>query len=696
MSAGPIVDSLERRTLLSGVTVVTHGYLSNAEVPVWVEAMAEEIANRSGREFGLSGFGAARATMVVDVVGESWSVTTDGFDIDPLSVPSGEMVVTLDWSRLANLTWLLGPGQYSTADIGAIVAQYLAEPGFFPGLSGSLLSHPIHLIGHSRGASLVGAIAHSLGQMGAWVDHTTFLDWHPVVGDYAYGLDYAVPENVLFGDSYYQREFTTPIGAAVRGTYNRDLSFDLPYGYLLPHSDVHLWYHTTIDLEGDAFDGAVALAAAQTEARFAPGEMRGANTGFSFSRVAGASRHGLSELAESGRYPAQGLHWSLGGHRLGADETPVGWTNSVWPNILHASHAASSPVRAGQTLDLSALVFDADSEARMFLVVDRDRNAENDNDAWLAELDGLGATGASPAGVTRSVDLPDELQPGIYYVALVVADAFDRMRVFYTDDPLHVIPAPEPARLVVWGGGGLNRQVIPDLKALRSNGTGFGPQQVHFSSDAHTFRLDNAGGQPLEIQDVRLGGQRPSEYGVYWDGPETLNPGESIDVTVWFSPSDYGPSRANVAVKTGGVDGHTHRFRVRGTGMPGPTAPDLEVRGNGDSIRDGDRKARTAQGTKFGAAITQEAQEVERLYVLRSVGIAPITFSGDLAISGVGAGSFRGETPLAGLTLHSGQEVTIRLVFRPTSLGKQVATIELLSNDPDEGLFTFRVVGSGV
>ena len=73
---------------------------------------------------------------------------------------------------------------------------------------------PIHLIGHSRGGSLVYALAGLLGEKGVWVDQVTTLDPHPLIipgdlgnpdcGGGPYDSIPLVYENILFADNYYQ------------------------------------------------------------------------------------------------------------------------------------------------------------------------------------------------------------------------------------------------------------------------------------------------------------------------------------------------------------------------------------------------------------------------------------------------------------------------------------------------------------
>jgi len=100
------------------------------------------------------------------------------------------------WDSLASL----GLGEIPTTEIAKTTLSALIETPFAPFLSKPISELPVHLIGHSRGGSVVCELARDLGNLGIWVDQVTTLDPRPVgglVGD----ASATIYENVLFADT---------------------------------------------------------------------------------------------------------------------------------------------------------------------------------------------------------------------------------------------------------------------------------------------------------------------------------------------------------------------------------------------------------------------------------------------------------------------------------------------------------------
>src|SRR5207249_109995 len=174
-----------------GVTLVTHGW--NGNVTDWIIPMAEAMPQYSG----FSDFSCYEIYWVQDAQGVYHPTQSRIGGVNPTNSQSGEIFVKLDWSQISVSLAV------STTDIAEIVTPLLLSTSFIPELGGKALAElPIHLIGHSRGGSVVSEMARIFGQHGIWVDHVTTLDPHPVslYNDASVSLYW----NILFADNYWQ------------------------------------------------------------------------------------------------------------------------------------------------------------------------------------------------------------------------------------------------------------------------------------------------------------------------------------------------------------------------------------------------------------------------------------------------------------------------------------------------------------
>jgi hypothetical protein len=124
-------------------------------------------------------------------------------------------------------------------------------------------------------------------------------------------------------------------------------------------------------------------------------------------------------------------------------------------------------------------------------------------------------------------------------------------------------------------------------------------------------------------------------------------------------------------------------------------AQEINVRGNGISIIDGDVVPATWDATDFGAAEVSGGT-VEQTYLIENTGAISLTLTGvpKVEIIGTHAADFsitsQPDSPVTG-----GQSVTFTVAFDPSATALREATLSIANNDNDENPYTFAVQGTG-
>jgi hypothetical protein len=233
---------------------------------------------------------------------------------------------------------------------------------------------------------VVSEIARELGERGVWVDHLTCLDPVPVAN---YGdAPVAVWENVLYGDNFYQRLGALfgldPMGNPVTGAYNRKL-VNLNGANTSAHSDVHLWYHGTIELGADATDSQVTITSTMRSTWWTAEEASGAAAGFRYGRIGGGDRLSSATPAGAGTDAInKGYNrlWDLGAGTA-ANRSLIPGKNPSWASPITCRRTASGPVNAGSPVAVELRYQSADPAAGdpvLSTVLDPDANPWNGNE----------------------------------------------------------------------------------------------------------------------------------------------------------------------------------------------------------------------------------------------------------------------------------------------------------------------------
>lgn len=383
------------RANAEGVAIIIHGWNITAGEQSWTSAMQNAIAN--ARLNGDQNFG--RIT-VAGVKGSLFAACTP-WNVGLSSSPTGEIVVRVDWTAVANHLIT----RISVQEVAAVIA-----PMIYQGQNGArpLAELPIHIIGHSRGGGLVYELARLLGAQGIEVDQITSLDPHPLTSSDLQPLFPAPPvidtpialyENVLFADNCWQ-DISYPKGESVAGAYNR-LWTSLPGGYhyhsiagyreIADHINIALLYLGTIDLATPINDGEATLGSAERAAWFndyeTSGGVRGQRAGFYYTRIAGlADRKSADQPTGGGDRIRDGFNNDplLGG--AGA-RSPQSWTAANWSSLItldvlrgiNPLGPGAVPLSSGETLFLKYTFRSAINSGTITFYADRDTNPYNDN-----------------------------------------------------------------------------------------------------------------------------------------------------------------------------------------------------------------------------------------------------------------------------------------------------------------------------
>jgi hypothetical protein len=451
-----IAALLESRA--GGVTLITHGF--SGDVTDWIIPMAQKIPQYA--RFPGANYSCYEIYFVQNDQGNYVPAQRRIGGVAATNADSGEIIVKMDWSQLAGS--LLGGAPYSTVDIAPAFASALLSTSFMPELGGRALAEfPLHLIGHSRGGSMMCEITRLLGAQGVWVDQLTTLDPHPLNSDgfddtlltFTVDAPARVYSNVLFADDYYQQNASIfgidPSGEALSGAYTRHL-IDLSGGYSQSHSDVHLWYHGTIDLQTPASDSDASITATERGLWWTEPEAGGLHAGFYWSLIGGGNRFSSDEPAGPGSGKVRdGCNqlWDFGAG-LADNRHPLPANSGVWPNVILLSPLVTNTVALGTTNGMKAYYqwgSGISETATLQVFLDDDFNPVNGNsiEVWRQPVPGTGTNAMNIAAIQWAAD-PALVAPGVYAVYAQIS-AGGRSRYLYAPQMLNLTPALNPPSL---------------------------------------------------------------------------------------------------------------------------------------------------------------------------------------------------------------------------------------------------------
>jgi hypothetical protein len=299
-------------------------------------------------------------------------------------------------------------------------------------------------------------LSRKLGEQGVWVDQVTSLDAYPLGSD-APAESY---EHVLFADSYYQTANLFIDGLKVPGSAWRKQT-DVSDGYtsllINGHSDVHVWYHGTIDLSpGASNNDGITISTSMRGGWWTAIEQAGTNAGFFYSYQGGGNRLSTYQANGDSLEIAEGFnrYYDVGGGTGANNRTAVGSNSGDWPNPIRFDLLTTNQVQQGDTATFGIHFQWAQptNETQMVEVfADSDRNPWNGNEVLLEDGTASGTTVAQVGYGTIDVDLDGTLLPAGNYEVLVRMTAAGQTRHLYAQQTLSLTTGTHPFTLDITG-----------------------------------------------------------------------------------------------------------------------------------------------------------------------------------------------------------------------------------------------------
>jgi len=329
----------------------------------------------------------------------------------------------------------------------------------------------------------------------------------------------------------------------------------------------------------------------------------------------------------------------------------------------------------------------------------------NSDDVVLGDVDRpAGLAAFSSTSIVRMFTIPDGTAPGTYFLAFsvdptgAISESNESNNIYFTSSQLVTVTE---------GGGGDvdldvfgNGQEILDgaISPSADNHTSFGDVDIGQTLD-RTFTLFNDGAGTLQILSVSISGFNDLDFVIVGTSTFSLGAGQQASITIRFSPLAEGIRVASIQIETndtndGTGDPSEFSFAISGLGHEDdgtPVQPEIEIRGNGQVINNGDMTPRLADFTGFGRLRLENAAQT-RTFTVFNTGDGVLLISG-IEVRGRNADQFELLDQID--SIAPGESATFRIRFNPDSRGMKVANIFLFSNDADESEYNFRLKGTG-
>jgi hypothetical protein len=240
----------------------------------------------------------------------------------------------------------------------------------------------------------------------------------------------------------------------VAGAYVRHLR-GLTGGYPSSHSDVHLWYHGTIDWQTPSNDTEATITSNERSSWWTASENQGVTAGYHYSLIGGGDRTSTNQPAGPGSAAIRDGYnqaWDLGAGTSNNRE-PLPAHVDPWPSLIKINRTTTHEVIQGESIPVRFYYQWAEpgsNSATVSISLDLDLNPFNNNQALLNEFTAP-ATGASSLH-SLETNLIVHAAPGSYSVLAAITGG-GRTRYLYAPERVDVLGVLAPPRLEIARAG---------------------------------------------------------------------------------------------------------------------------------------------------------------------------------------------------------------------------------------------------
>ena len=217
------------------------------------------------------------------------------------------------------------------------------------------------------------------------------------------------------------------------------------------------------------------------------------------------------------------------------------------------------------------------------------------------------------------------------------------------------------------------------------DGTAFGSWGAADGALTHTFEIENTGDDLLEIDSISLS-QFSSAFSLS-GVPTSVAAGGTRTFSVKFNPASHGTYTATVTIENNDPNEDPFTFEVNGTGRASGITV-LGGTGENILILNGDDTPRVTDGTDFGTVDAGSAA-VANTFKITNLGNEDLVF---LSVITEDANAFSiSSGPAALSSVAPGASRTFDVVLSTTAAGSKHGTVSIVTNDPNDGVFSFDV-----